>query len=355
MNLDDFEKFPELDPQNMLAEIDGLPDQLQAAWELGADLSLPAWENISQVLVTGMGGSAIGGELLSAYLAPICPVPITVHRNYWLPAWARGSDTLVVASSHSGNTEETLSAFNQAVDRECRVLAVTTGGKLEGAAREAGAEVWRFNHQGQPRAAVGYSFGLLLAALTRLSLATNPESELQEAIQAMRAQQAALRADVPVVDNPAKRMAGQLMGRWVAVFGADVLEPVAHRWKTQINELAKAWGQFGALPEADHNTLAGIVNPEEALAHTMALFLRAPSYHPGNTLRTNLTKKTFMLEGINTDFVDAQGEGRLAHLWTALHFGDYTAYFLAMAYDIDPTPIGAIEGFKREMRAAEGD
>jgi glucose/mannose-6-phosphate isomerase len=83
--------------------------------------------------------------------------------------------------------------------------------------------------------------------------------------------------------------------------------------------------------------------------------LRAPSYHPGNTLRTNLAKKTFMLEGINTDFVDAQGVGRLAHLWTALHFGDYTAYFLAMAYDIDPTPVEAIEGFKREMRAEARD
>jgi glucose/mannose-6-phosphate isomerase len=165
----------------------------------------------------------------------------------------------------------------------------------------------------------------------------------------MRAQQRGIQANVPVVNNPAKRMAGQLYGRWAVILGADVLEPVARRWKGQLNELAKSWAQFDALPEADHNTLAGIENPEEALAHAMVLFLRAPSYHPGNRLRTDLTKKTMMLEGLNTDFVDAQGPDRLAHQWTALHFGDYTAYYLAIAYGLDPNPIDAIQRFKSEM------
>jgi glucose/mannose-6-phosphate isomerase len=165
----------------------------------------------------------------------------------------------------------------------------------------------------------------------------------------MREQQKSISADVPAAQNPAKRMSGQIFGRWVAVIGAEVLEPVARRWKGQISEVAKAWSQFEFLPEADHNTLAGVINPEQALAKTFVIFLRAPSYHPRNQLRSDLTKKVFMLEGLNTDFVDAQGELPLSHLWTSLHLGDYIAYYLAMSYGVDPTPVAAIEGFKQEM------
>jgi glucose/mannose-6-phosphate isomerase len=353
MNLDDVSQFSKIDTQDMLSEIDGLPDQLQAAWDLGQNLSLPDWQDIRYVLVAGMGGSAIGADLLGAYVAPTCPVPVVTHRNYDLPAWAKGPQTLVIASSHSGNTEETLSAYEDAVEKGCRVLVVTTGGKLADRAKKDGASLWQFEHKGQPRAAVGYSFGLLLAAVHQLGLIPNPESDLQGAVSAMRAQQGSLRVDSPAVQNMAKRIAGQLYGRWVVVMAADILEPVARRWKGQISEIAKAWGQFEFLPESDHNTLAGLFNPEAALQNTIVLFLRAPSYHPRNQLRTELTKRAFMLEGLNTDFIDAQGDSRLAHLWTALHFGDYTAYYLAMAYGVDPTPVEAIESFKQEMR--QGD
>ncbi|HZD55594.1 MAG TPA: bifunctional phosphoglucose/phosphomannose isomerase [Anaerolineales bacterium] len=352
MNLDDVSAFAKIDTQDMISEIDGLPDQLLAAWDLGKNLSLPDWDGIQHVLVSGMGGSAIGADLVRAYVSPACPVPVITQRNYGLPAWAKGPETLVIASSHSGNTEETLSTYDKAVERGCRMLAVTTGGKLAQAAQKNGVPLWRFEHQGQPRAAVGYSFGLLLAILHHLGLVPDAQEELDTAVSAMRAQQESLRAEVPVVENPAKRMAGQLFGRWVAVLGADILAPVARRWKGQISEIAKAWGQFEFLPESDHNTLAGLYNPEGALSNTFVLFLRAASYHPRNQLRTELTKKAFMLEGLNTDFIDAQGETSLAHLWTALHFGDYTAYYLAMAYGVDPTPVEAIESFKQEMRQA---
>ncbi|MBU1661896.1 MAG: bifunctional phosphoglucose/phosphomannose isomerase [Chloroflexi bacterium] len=352
MNLDDFSSFPKIDLQDMLAEIDGLPDQLQAAWDFGQTLSLPEWEGISRVLIAGMGGSAIGADLLAAYAAPHCPVPIFVHRDYALPAWVRGPETLVIASSHSGNTEETLSAFEQAVANKCCLLAVTRGGKLAAVAQEAGAAVWKFEHEGQPRAAVGYSFGLLLAVFTHLGLLPDPADELQDAIAAMREQQIHLRADVPVTGNPAKLMAGQCINRWVAVMGAGILTPVARRWKGQISELAKAWGQFEFLPEANHNTLAGVVNPEDALARTMVIFLRARSNYPRNQLRTELTKQILMLEGLNTDFIDSQGDTALSQLWTALHFGDYFAYYLAMAYDTDPTPVEAIEGLKVRLQEA---
>ena len=355
MYLDEYEKFTELDRENMLAQIEGLPEQLLKARELGFDQDLPAWSGVRQVLVAGMGGSAIGADLVAAYAAPESKAPLVVHRDYGLPAWVNDAETLVIASSHSGNTEETLSAFNAAIENGCKCLAITTGGKLAQAASSAGAPVWRFEHHGQPRAAVGYSFGLLLAALVRLGLLADPLEDLRAAVQAIQTQQKELRADRPTTRNPAKRMAGQLMGRWVTVIGSGILAPVARRWKGQISEVAKAWAQFEFLPEANHNTLAGISNPEELFGKAITLFLRAPSDHGRNRLRIELTQKSFMQEGLNTDFVDARGETRLSHLWTCLHFGDYVAYYLAMSYDVDPTPVTSIENFKREMRAAGED
>jgi glucose/mannose-6-phosphate isomerase len=349
MDLNNSSTFPNIDQKNYLAEIENLPRQLENAYQQGLSLSLPAWQGLQGVLIAGMGGSAIGADLLTAYAAPLCPVPIAVQRNYSLPAWVNGPGTLVIASSHSGNTEETLATFEQALQRGCRILTICTGGKLAALAKASNIPVWTFEHPGQPRAAVGYSFGILLALLRRLGLIPDPAAELSGTLTAMRKQQASLQAEVPVVRNPAKRLAGQLMGRWVMVFGADVLEPVARRWKTQINELAKAWAQFEVLPEADHNALAGLQQPEQALSSAMAIFLRAPSYHPRNLLRTELTKQAYMLEGLNTDFVDAQGETPLAQQWTALHFGDYVAYYLAMLYEIDPMPIKVLEGFKRQL------
>ena len=350
MILNQPENFSDLDSQNMIAEIDALPEQLEKAWELGSSLNLHYPETIRSVCIAGMGGSAIGGSLIQAYAAPYAPVPVIVHRDYGLPAWAEGPGTLVIASSHSGNTEETLSAFQTAVERGCQILAVTTGGSLADRAAERGTGLWTFQHAGQPRAAVGYSFGLLLAAFSQLDLIPDPAMELKGALQELREQQKNLTAEIPIADNPAKRLAGQLVGRWVSIFGAGMMAPVARRWKGQINELAKTWAQFGELPEADHNTLAGTLNPEEAILKTMTLFLQADSNHPRNRLRTELTKRSLMLEGLNTDFVPSRGETRLAQQWTALHLGDYTAYYLAMSYGADPTPVEALEDFKEELK-----
>jgi glucose/mannose-6-phosphate isomerase len=353
MNLNDASSFVQLDTQNMLSQINGLPAQLMSAWRLGLNQELPEWSDIRQVLIAGMGGSAIGADLLASYVARYSSVPIIVHRDYDLPAWAHGSDTLVIASSHSGNTEETISAFDAAKNSECSCLVILTGGKLAQRAIEFGDPVWIFEHDGQPRAAVGFSFGLLLAALVKMRLVPDQEEALNKAVATMQKQQSQLLPEVPVARNLAKRLAGQLIGRWVTVFGSGFLAPVARRWKGQISEIAKAWSQFEFLPEADHNTLAGIKNPESLLSSMTVLFLRSSTGHPRNFVRSNLTRKSFMLEGLSTDFVDAEGDSPLENLWTCLHLGDFVSYYLAMAYGVDPTPVEAIENFKVELLAEE--
>jgi glucose/mannose-6-phosphate isomerase len=354
MDLNEYKAFKTIDPEDMLAHIDGLPRQLEGAWKLGNSLALPEWKGIERVVITGMGGSAIGADLLVAYSEATCRVPVLVQRDYQLPGWAKGPQTLVIASSHSGNTEETLAAFAEATQKGCTRLAIATGGKLAQAAREAGAALWTFEHSGQPRAAVGFSFGLLLAAFSRLGLIPDPSQELAGAVEAMKAQQAHLKAEVGVTINPAKRQAGQLMGRWVTVLGAGVLSPVARRWKGQVSEIAKAWAQFEFLPEADHNTLAGSLNPPELVPHITVLFLRSPSDHPRNRLRLDFTKEILMLDGLGTDVYDAKGDTPLANLWTALHFGDYMAYYLAMLYEVDPTPVDVMQKLKKDLGAIAG-
>jgi glucose/mannose-6-phosphate isomerase len=351
MNLDDLSLIQKIDTQNMLGEIDNLPNQLQSAWDLGQHLPLPGESRFSNVVIAGMGGSAIGADLLSAYAAPACSIPVTVHRDYRLPAFARGPQTLVVCSSHSGNTEETLSSFEAAQVNGCTVLAVTTGGQLAGKAGAANLPVWKFAHNGQPRAAVGFSFGLLLALFARLGLIPDPARDLVETVAGMKSQQEALGVNVPVVVNPAKRAAGQYMGRWVTVIASGALAPVARRWKGQINEVAKAGANFEFLPEADHNTLAGLLNPEEMLTRTMTVFLNSKADHPRNRLRSDITRQTYMLEGLNTDFYTAKGDSTLANIWTALHYGDYAAYYLAIAYGVDPTPVTALENLKAQLKA----
>jgi len=353
MNLDEQDRFHEVDPEGMLAEIDGLPDQLQAAWDLGQSLPLPIVEGIRQVVIAGMGGSAIGGDLLAAYVAPRMSIPVIVWRNYDLPAFASGPGTLVITASHSGNTEETLSAFERGREAGVSLMAITTGGELARRAEDHSVPLWRFEHSGQPRAAVGYSFGLLLAALARQDLIPDTTDEVVDSVAAMNQQQENLQADIPVTQNPAKRLAGQMMERWPTIVGAGLLAPVARRWRTQISELAKAVAQFEELPEADHNMVAGVVQPESLFGSTMVIFLRASLNHPRNIIRVDATNRILMVEGFGTNVIQARGDTRLAQQWTCLHFGDYTAYYLAMAYGIDPTPVAAIEGLKEILVRAE--
>lgn len=349
MILDTIDTYMQLDLEDMHSEIVHLPDQLEAAWSIGQTLPMPGTAAIERVVIGGMGGSAIGADLLIDLIADECPVPVVTNRDYNLPAWAAGERTLFIASSHSGNTEEVLAAYEQAKTRGCTILAISTGGLLADFAARDGIPHWRFVHSGQPRAGVGYSFGFLLAAFSRLGLIGDPSEALRKTTAALRSQAESLVMSVPAVDNPAKRYGMQLMGRSFVVFGAEFLSPVARRWKTQVNELPKAWAQFEQIPEANHNALAALEVPETLTSSTFAMFLVSPLYGVRNGLRMESTRMHYMLEGVSTDFYLARGDGRMAHQWTALQFGDFMAYYLAIAYGIDPTPVDALESFKKDL------
>ncbi len=337
------------DPENMLAYIDALPDDLEKAWALGQAYDLPKLPEIHKICIAGMGGSAIGGDMLAGFLAQGGKVPIISWRNYGLPDWAAGEDTLVICSSHSGNTEETLSAFDQALKNGCSILAFSTGGKLEKRAREAGKACWTFEHHGQPRTAIPFTFGILLAFLQRAGLAVFDISEISESASVMRSQREILTASSPVDQNPARRLGGQLLGRNVLILAAGENEVIARRWKGQIAELAKAWASFEGLPEMNHNALAGLESPERLFEKTSAIFLRAKMDHPRNQIRIEHSMQQFLIAGMAVDTVQAVGNSRMAQMWSLLQFGDYVAYYLALDYGVDPTPIEALNALKRKL------
>ena len=349
INLDEINQFKTIDKEDMYSHIIGLPDQLSKAWNLGMSLPLPDNKNIDRVIIGGMGGSAIGGDLIASYLFSMSSVPFIVQRGYDLPSWAIGENTLVILSSHSGNTEETISLFNQGLNNKCSLLAICTGGKLEALAKSNGVPIWKFEHKGQPRAAIGFSFGLLLAFAYRMGLVEDQSKELTETVTYIKEFQKELTIDVPTIDNRSKRIAQDIYGRWITILGSGALSTVARRWKGQMSEVAKAWAQFEELPEANHNSLAGILNPNEVIDQMSVLFLTSDSDHEKNRKRTLFTKEILEEENIQTQIINFPEKLLLVNMWSAITLGDFVAYYLAMLYSVDPTPIPPIQNLKTKM------
>src|SRR5258708_17769496 len=293
MNLDDVAGFRELDTQDMRGHMDRLPDQFEAAWERGKTYPVPeAFRQANRIVIVGMGSSALAGEMLAALLADSCKLPILVCRGYELPAYVDGPGNLVIIVSYSGDTEETLSALNEAQTRRASVLVVTANAGFAQQAEVNGAAVWMFEYEGHSRTALGLNFGLLLALVNRLGVAADLSGDITTAIEMLRERVPILGIEGRIVKNPAKRLAGQMVGRIPVVYGAGILAPVAHRWKTQLNENGKSWSEWDVLPELNHNASAGIIFPRPLRTHISVVILSFPQYHhPRVSLRQTLTKQ----------------------------------------------------------------
>ncbi|WP_162909208.1 bifunctional phosphoglucose/phosphomannose isomerase [Aggregatilinea lenta] len=351
MNLDDLNLLRDVDKDDMLFHVDNFANQLEQAWALAATLPLPdSHRHPRQIVVCGMGGSAIGGDLTAALVAGTAPVPISVVRGYDLPAYVGGPETLVVASSFSGGTEETLSAVDVAIERGASLLAITTGGKLAAHAQQHGYPLWQFDYKSQPRAALGWSFGMLIGLMYRLGYAPDLDADLSEGLALLREQQPEYAPGNPAATNPAKRGAGQMMGRIPMFVGSGPFEPVARRWKTQLNENSKVWSQWEPMPEMNHNAVVGIEYPDDLLRHVCALFITSSQFdHPRVALRNQLTYTLFLEHGIMADRFQPRGASLLAQMLHAIQFGDYVSYYVAIGYKADPTLIEPIVELKALM------
>jgi glucose/mannose-6-phosphate isomerase len=344
--LDDPAAYQRLDPQNMRAIIRDLPRQCQAAWQEAQAFELPAdYRDVDKVVILGMGGSAIAGDLLRALAALESPVPIFGHRGYNLPLLVDGR-TLLIASSYSGNTEETLSAFEEGLVSAAKKLVITTGGQLLAAARANGIPAFVFRYESTPRAALGYSLMPLLAIAGKLGIVEEKSADVAEAIAAMEELLCRIGEDVPLAENPAKQLASRLHGRLPVVYGAGLLTDVARRWKSGLNETSEMWAFFEELPEANHNAIVGYALPAAIAKAAFVVFLRAPSLHPRVLLRYEFTQQALAEAGVKCETVEAMGCSTLAQILSAVFFGDYVGLYLAILNWVDPTPTATIARLK---------
>jgi glucose/mannose-6-phosphate isomerase len=349
LDLDNLTTYEKKDPQEMREHISRLPEQCADAWRMIQTIDFPETHKAPRsVVVLGMGGSAIGGALLAGLVADTCSAPIISVNSYDLPAHV-GADALVIASSHSGNTEETLSALAQAEERGARIMAVTTDGSLAQQAEDKGWPLIQFAYASQPRAAMGYSFTLLLGLAWRLELLRNYETDVKEACEIMEKWQEELSPDVPTDTNPAKQMAWHLIDRAPVIYGAGFLAAVARRWKGQFNENSKNWAVWEELPELNHNAVVGYGFPDSVREHVAVIMLRSSHDHPRIKARWDATLSLLKREAISTHIIDGQGHGKLAHMLSLIHFGDYTSFYLAMLNRTDPTPVDAIDHLKKQL------
>jgi glucose/mannose-6-phosphate isomerase len=350
IDLNDAEAVRAADAHDMLGHVADLPQQLIDGWAAAEAVDLPAaFREIDRVVLAGMGGLAGGGALVAALVAAECHLPMTIVRDYDLPAYAHGARALVIATSYSGDTEETLAAFEQAQKRGCQTLVVTANGQLLERARKQGVPVMRVDYQSPPRAALGWSIASLLNVASRLGWTHHFEEDVDEAARVMRDWNAELRADSPVMRNLAKREAGQLLGRMVYVVGAGIFAEAARRWRAQLAVNGGTWAAHELLPEANHYAIAGLHWPDGFSARVMALFLTGPAAHPRNVQRTELTRQAYMLAGCNTDVVTARGVSPLAQMMSLIMLGDFMSVYLALLNGIDPSQADEIAEFKAAL------
>jgi glucose/mannose-6-phosphate isomerase len=349
--LDDEDAMGRADGADMLGFLAGFSDSVVEGWRLSRSLRLP-WGKPTSVAILGMGGSAIGGDLVNGIWSDRVSVPVAVIRGYDLPAWV-GTETLVIASSKSGDTEETLSALEAALARRCPVVVVSTGGALKTVAEAAGLPLATFPPQGSPRSAVGYSMAIVAGILEKAGVLELGDAEIEAAAATGRAMAAKCQPRVPTADNPAKQLAWSLVDRYAIIAASGFLAPVARRWKAQLNENSKATAAFEELPEATHNTVVGFEQPESLRDHLFVVFLTSDSEHPRNALRAQLIGDLVETAQVSHQFVAASGESRLGQALSAIVIGDYVSVYLAFMYAVDPTPIGVIDHIKEQLSLAD--
>lgn len=348
VDLDDVETLRRHDPGGMLAAIADLGANCREGYANGlAARSLPELADVRSVVFCGMGGSAVAGDVLRSVFRSRLGVPIEVNRSPELPEHA-GPHTLVLASSYSGNTSETLAAFREGMARGCRAIVVTAGGTIAGEAQEHGVPVVAVPGGFQPRAALGWLAFTALGALEAAGMLPPLEDDVAEAADAADARAAACGPEVRSSDNPAKRLAGAIGDREPVIWGAEGIGAVAAaRWKTQMNENGKAPAWSSSMSELDHNEVVGWTQPYGRVHVVIAL--RHDAEDPETAARFPLSLAIASDAGCDTFEVEAEGRSGLAKLLSLVAIGDFTSAYVGIRRGVDPSPVEVIHRLKAAL------
>lgn len=335
-----------IDPSNMFQSIHDFPDHMEKAMEIGERITFKnSYTYIRNVIVAGIGGSAIGGDVVRLLTKDVLKVPMLVSRNYTLPNWVN-KNTLVICSSYSGNTEESLSAYANAREKDAIIVGISTGGELTGLLNNAGLDLVVIPAGLQPRAALAFSFVPMLYLLYEIGLINSEfKSELEAAIALLKEKRNKYSQES--VLNPAYALAGRIYRTLPVIYGeTEATGTIAIRWKGQLSENAKMLAYCNELPELDHNEIVGWENNSHIMKNISLIWLKDRDDHPRVFIRQDSTQEIIgkLVGGHET--VSVSGQSVLERYLHLIHYGDWLSYWCAILHETDPTPVHKIDRLK---------
>ncbi|MCK4657643.1 MAG: bifunctional phosphoglucose/phosphomannose isomerase [candidate division Zixibacteria bacterium] len=341
-----------LDPGKMYEDIFNFPDYLEEGTRIGQKAELPDLDvgSIRHVVVCGMGGSAIGADLVRSYLGDRLKIPMVICRHYGLPGFV-GRNTLAIGSSYSGNTEETLTAIAEANKAGARIICVTTGGKLEAMAAENSWNCLKIPPGLMPRAALAYSFAPLLVLMSRMGFVPGCDNELEKAASATRKRSE--KYSIESEGNAAMELANRIYGRIPIIYAAqDHFDAVALRFKGQVCENSKQLAFANVYPEFNHNELVGWELYEPFVDKLIVLTLKDIDDHLRVTARMRIVNSLFSKRKIEAIELSSDGDSLLSRMLSLIQLGDFASFYLAILNGVDPSPVKVIDYLKSALEKA---
>lgn len=351
-SLDNVDYLKNLDRLKMSELLADFPAQISDGIKIGEQFRIPRTfsRGINKIIFVGMGGSAIGGDVIRSLVAVDLTIPIWVSRHYELPPFV-DSKTLCIFSSYSGNTEETVAAFHASRRRKPKSITITSGGALAQLSDRFGIPWVRIPSGFPPRAALGYSVFPILKLFSTLNIFKWDSAGVSETVSLLdNLAKKKFGLEVPTEENLAKQIAKVLSGRWVVIYaGTELLDSAALRFRNQIEENAKAIASHHLLPEMNHNEILGWQFPKELIQKTACVFLEDGKDHERIKLRIQFTKDQIAKRNVPILDIHSQGKSKLARIFSTIYLGDWVSFYLAVLYGIDPTPVAIIETLKKHL------
>ena len=338
-----------VDPNDMYRLIKEFPAQAREAIRIGKEARLAlSVRGVREIVLCGLGGSAIGGDLLKSYLGAELKVPFLVNRHYVLPAFV-GPNTLVIISSYSGNTEETNAAHREALKRKAKILCISSNGMTETLAKKSKAPFIKIPGGQPPRSALAYSFFPLMIALSRLGFIKDKSREIKEALTLLDEKSAEYSNPDPAV-NRALQLASSMSGRIAVVYSStERFDAVNTRWRGQMAENAKTLCFGNVLPEMNHNELVGWKALKNQMHDMQVILLRDRGDHPRVQVRMDITREILSQYTPHIAEVWSEGTTLLGRMLTLVVLGDWVSYYLAILHREDPWPVAVIDHLKTEL------
>ena len=348
--LDDLNQISGIDKSNMLDIVEKFPDQIKSSYDVQNSSALGSYIKIDNIIISGMGASSISGDIVQSLFIDRIDIPIFVNRQYYLPKWAN-KNTLLISQSYSGNTEETLNTFKNGYQKRCKIIGISSGGKLKELCEKSEIPFINIPEGIPPRTATGYMLFSTIYAIKKIGILKNDiDSEIEETISTINDLSNHIKKDVPENENISKQLAKKIFNTIPQIYGFEFYTPIAKRWCTQFNENSKIISRYDEVPECNHNDIVGwSMNPEVSKKFICILFRDSDNESVYITKRLNFMKKLFEEVSANVIEIQVKGKKRLAKMIYTMYLGDFTSCYLALLRGIDPTPVDAITELKSEL------